>query len=216
MTDPIRVAICDDHAVVRSGLRTILAAEDDIEVIAEAATVTAAATAARDLHPDVFIMDLSLPDGDGFDGTRRVLDASPTTRVMILTVHDDVAYLRKAFDAGAIGYLNKEAADLELVQAVRQVALGARYVDPRLGAELLSEPAETPARLAGPGGELTEREEDVLRLIARGYTNAQMADELFLSVRTIETHRAHVQQKLGLRNRADLVRAATEAGLIDT
>ncbi len=216
MSEPIRVAICDDHAVVRSGLRTILAADDGIEVIGEAATVRESEAAARDLRPDVFIMDLNLPDGNGFDGTRRVLEASPTTRVVILTVHDDVAYLRKGFDAGAIGYLNKEAADLELVQAVRQAALGVRYVDPRLGAGLLSDPVEAPTRLAGPGGELTEREEDVLRLIARGYTNAQMADELFLSVRTIETHRAHVQQKLGLRNRADLVRAATGAGLIDT
>jgi two-component system response regulator NreC len=214
LDEAIRVLICDDHAVVRSGLRAILATEDRIDVIAEAATVAAAVKAARDLHPDVFIMDLSLPDGTGLDATRLILEASPTTHVVILTVHDDVAYLRESFAAGAIGYLNKEAADLELVFAVRQAASGRRYVDPRLAADLLSDPVES-SRLAGPGGELSEREEDVLRLIARGYTNAQMAEELFLSIRTIETHRAHVQQKLGVRNRAALVRAATEAGLTD-
>jgi two-component system response regulator NreC len=214
LDEAIRVVICDDHAVVRSGLRAILATEDRIDVIAEAATVAAAVKAARDLHPDVFIMDLSLPDGTGLDATRLILEASPTTHVVILTVHDDVAYLRESFAAGAIGYLNKEAADLELVFAVRQAASGRRYVDPRLAADLLSDPVES-SRLAGPGGELSEREEDVLRLIARGYTNAQMAEELFLSIRTIETHRAHVQQKLGVRNRAALVRAATEAGLTD-
>jgi two-component system response regulator NreC len=214
LDEAIRILICDDHAVVRSGLRAILATEDRIDVIAEAATVAAAVKAARDLHPDVFIMDLSLPDGTGLDATRLILEASPTTHVVILTVHDDVAYLRESFAAGAIGYLNKEAADLELVFAVRQAASGRRYVDPRLAADLLSDPVES-SRLAGPGGELSEREEDVLRLIARGYTNAQMAEELFLSIRTIETHRAHVQQKLGVRNRAALVRAATEAGLTD-
>ena len=215
MDEIVRVALCDDHAVVRAGLRAILAAEPGFEVVAEAGTVADAERIAREHLPDVFVMDLNLPDGNGLDGTRKVLAASPTTRVIVLTVHDEVAYLRRAFEAGATGYLIKEAADLELVQAVREVAEGRRYVHPRLGADLLTSATSEPDRPSGPGGELSERELDVLRLIARGYTNAQMADELHVSIRTIETHRAHIQQKLGVRSRSELVEAANAAHLLD-
>ncbi|MBI2705530.1 MAG: response regulator transcription factor [Actinobacteria bacterium] len=215
MAELIRVAICDDHAVVRSGLRAILAVDREIDVVGEAGSVGEAEKLAADARPDVFIMDINLPDGTGFDATRKVLAASPETNVIVLTVHDDVAYLKRAFDAGVTGYLIKEAADLELVLAVRQVATGERYVHPRLGAALLDNPGAATERLAGPGGELSERELDVLKLIAQGYTNAQAAEELFVSVRTIETHRAHIQQKLGVRSRAELVKAASESGLLD-
>jgi DNA-binding NarL/FixJ family response regulator len=211
----VRVALCDDHAVVRAGLRAILAAEPGFEVVAEAGTVADAERIAGEHLPDVFVMDLNLPDGNGLDGTRKVLAASPATRVIVLTVHDEVAYLRRAFEAGATGYLIKEAADLELVLAVREVADGRRYVHPRLGADLLASATTEPGRPSGPGGELSERELDVLRLIARGYTNAQMADELHVSIRTIETHRAHIQQKLGVRTRSELVEAANAAHLLD-
>lgn len=169
---------------------------------------------AVDEHPDVFVMDLNLPDGDGLEATREIARSSPATKVLILTVHDDVAYLRRAFDAGAVGYLSKEVADLELVLAVRHVASGERYVHPRLGAELVANDDRQGA--TGPGGTLSERESEVLRLIAKGYTNAQAAAELFVSVRTIETHRAHIQQKLAVRTRADLVRAALDAGLLES
>jgi two-component system response regulator NreC len=212
--DRITVALCDDHAVVRAGLRAILSAEEDFDVVAEADTVAEAERVAIEHHPDVFVMDLNLPDGSGLDATAKILAVSARTRVVILTVHDEVAYLRRAFEAGATGYLIKEAADLELVLAVRQVAADTQYVHPRLGAALLETPDRDPTRLGGPGGELSEREQEVLRLIARGYTNAQAADELFVSIRTIETHRAHIQQKLGLRTRSELVRAANEAGLL--
>ena len=215
MPDVIRVALCDDHAVVRAGLRSILAIEDGIEIVAEAGTVAEAERIAVEYAPDVFVMDLNLPDGSGIDATGQILIASPTTRVVILTVHDDVAYLRRAFEAGATGYLIKEAADLELVLAIREVAADRRYVHPRLGAELLNSPSLESSRPSGPGGELSERELDVLRLIARGYTNAQMAEELHVSIRTIETHRAHIQQKLGVRTRSELVAAANEAHLLD-
>jgi len=215
MPDQITVALCDDHAVVRAGLRAILSAEADLEVVAEAASVAEAERAAAEHRPDVFVMDINLPDGTGLDATLKVLAVSARTRVVILTVHDEVAYLRRAFDAGASGYLIKEAADLELVLAVRQVAAGARYVHPRLGAALLDTPAGELTRIGGPGGELSEREQEVLRLIAQGYTNAQAADSLIVSIRTIETHRAHIQQKLGLHTRAELVRAARGAGLLD-
>lgn len=215
MDEPIRIALCDDHAVVRAGLRTILAMEPGFEVVAEAGTVADATLIADEHRPDVFVMDLNLPDGNGLDATRQILSASPDTRVIVLTVHDEVPYLRRAFDAGATGYLIKEAADLELVLAVRQVADGRRYVHPRLGADLLAQATGEPGRPSGPGGELSDRELDVLRLIARGYTNAQMADELHVSIRTIETHRAHIQQKLGVRTRSELVDAANAAHLLD-
>lgn len=214
MAEPIRVALCDDHAVVRSGLRRILSDEADIDVVGEAGNAADAVTVAVAEQPDVFVMDLGLPGTNGIEATRQVLAASPTTAVLVLTVHDDVAYLRRAFDAGARGYLVKDAADVELVLAVRCIASGDEYVHPRLGAALLAPEAAT-ARPSGPGGELSEREVDVLRMVALGHTNADIAAELYVSVRTVETHRAHVQQKLGLKARADLVRVARDFGLID-
>ena len=210
----VRVALCDDHGVVRSGLRRILDAEQDLEVIGEAGTIRDAVALAASERPDVFVMDLNLPDGSGITATASVRKASPATRVLVLTVHDDVAYLRRAFEAGADGYVLKEAADIELVHAVRQVASGHQYVHPTLGAALLAPDTPT-ARLGGPGGDLSEREIEVLRCIALGSTNGEIAERLYVSVRTVETHRAHVQQKLNIRTRAQLVRFAREAGLLD-
>ncbi len=214
MSDVVRVALCDDHGVVRSGLRRILDAEDDLEVVGEAGSVKEAVAVAVACSPDVFVMDLGLPDGSGINATAEVIRVSPATRVLVLTVHDDIAYLRRAFEAGAVGYLVKEAADIELVQAVRQVASGRQYVHPTLGAALLA-PDATPARLAGPGGELSDRELEVLRMMALGLTNAEIGERLYVSVRTVETHRSHIHQKLNVRNRAELVRRAKEAGLLD-
>ena len=213
MPDVIRIALCDDHAVVRGGLRRILDA-DDLEVVGEAGTVKEAIALAASCLPDVFVMDLGLPDGSGIDATAEVLRVSPVTRVLVLTAHDDIAYLRRAFEAGAVGYLVKEAADIELVQAVRQVASGKQYVHPSLGAALLA-PDAPPARLGGPGGELSDRELEVLRMMALGLTNTEISQRLYVSVRTVETHRSHIHQKLNVRNRAELVRRAKEAGLLD-
>ncbi|MDQ2826704.1 MAG: response regulator transcription factor [Actinomycetota bacterium] len=198
---------------MRSGLRSILDAEDDLEVVGEAGSVKEAVAVAGATRPDVFVMDIGLPDGSGISATAEVLAVSPATRVLVLSVHDDVAYLRRAFEAGATGYLVKEAADVELVQAVRQVAGGRQYVHPSLGAALLASDAPT-AHLGGPGGELSERELEVLRMIALGLTNAEIGGRLFVSVRTVETHRSHIHQKLNVRNRAELVRRAREAGLL--
>ncbi len=214
MVDHIRIAICDHHAVVRSGLRRILEAEPGLEVVAEAGTADEAVVAARASQPHVFIMDVGLSDRSGIAAAAEVCKASPATRVLVLTVHDDVAYLRRAFDAGAAGYLVKEAADIELVQAVRQVATGKQYVHPTLGAALLAPDAAT-ARPAGPGGELSEREVEVLGLIGDGLTNAEIAERIIVSVRTVETHRAHIHQKLGVRTRSELVRMAREAGVVE-
>ena len=214
MPEVVRVALCDDHAVVRSGLRRILEAEADLEVVGEAGSVKEAVALAADSRPDVFVMDLGLPDGSGIHATAEVLRVSPATRVLVLTVHDDIAYLRRAFEAGAVGYLVKEAADIELVLAVRQVASGKQYVHPALGAALLA-PDASPARVGGPGGELSDRELEVLRMIALGLTNAEIGERLYVSVRTIETHRSHIHEKLNVRNRAELVRRARAAGLLE-
>lgn len=213
MNDTIRVVLCDDHALVRAGLRRILDEEDDFHVIGEAGTAEEAVALAKAAQPDVIVMDLGLPDANGIDATKRIVAVSPRTNVLVLTVHDDVAYLRKAFDAGARGYLVKDAADVELVLAIRQVATGAEYVHPRLGAILLT--TSPGHHVGGPGGELSERELEVLRLVALGHTNAEIAGKLYVSVRTVETHRAHVQQKLGIKARADLVRHAREYGLLN-
>lgn len=214
MAEAIRVALCDDHGVVRSGLRRILEAEDDLEVVGEAASSTEAVALAAEAQPDVFVMDVGLPDGSGIAATAEVLRVSRATRVLVLTVHDDIAYLRRAFEAGAVGYLVKDAADIELVQAIRQVADGKNYVHPSLGAALLA-PDAPGARLAGPGGALSDRELEVLRMIALGLTNAEIGERLFVSVRTVETHRAHIHQKLNVRTRAELVRRARDAGLLE-
>lgn len=210
---PITVALCDDHGIVRSGLRRIVGAEADMVVVGEAAAAAEAIDVAGRATPDVFVMDVGLPDGSGITAVGKIRAASSSTRVLMLTVHDDVAYLRRAFAAGADGYLVKDAADIELVQAIRQLAAGRQYVHPTLGAALLAD--ESPTRLSGPGGELSEREEEVLRSLALGLTNAEIASQLFVSVRTVETHRAHIHQKLGVQNRADLVRLARQRGLLD-
>lgn len=210
----IRVVLCDDHGLVRSGLRRILDAEVDLEVVGEAGTIHDVVTVVTREHPDVLVLDIGLPDGNGIDAIAEIARVGPTTCVLVLSVHDDVAYLRRAFDAGADGYMIKDAADTELVQAVHQVAGGHQYVHPALGAALLA-PDAAPVRPGGPGGELSERETEVLRLIALGLTNSEIGEELFVSVRTVETHRAHIQQKLDIRSRAQLVRFARETGVLD-
>jgi two-component system, NarL family, response regulator NreC len=211
LPDGIRVALCDDHRVVRSGLRRLLEDEADIEVVGDVGTCSEAVALAATAHPDVFVMDLDLPDGSGIEASRRLIEVSPGTKVLVLSVHDDLGYLRRAFDSGAAGYLVKDAADVELVLALHIVASGQRYVHPSLGVALLS---DRPGPPRGPGGELSEREVEVLRLLALGCTNTEIAHHLYVSVRTVETHRAHIQQKLNLHSRADLAAFARNAGLL--
>ncbi len=213
MTDAINILLCDDHTVVRAGLRRVLEEQSDLTVVAEAGTAAEAVERAGELNPDVVVMDLGLPDASGIDASRRIIEANPGIAVLVLTVHDDVGYIRRAFEAGATGYLVKDAADTELVTAVRAVAAGDEHVHPRLGAALMK-PEPSAATLSGPGGELSERETEVLQLIALGLTNAEIAERLTLSVRTIESHRSHIHQKLGIRTRAELVGFARDAGLL--
>jgi two-component system response regulator NreC len=210
----IRVLVVDDHAVVRSGLRRLLDAEPDIETVGEAPNAERAVFEAMELEPDVVLMDLVMPVKGGIEGMPAVLQAVPTAKVLVLSMQDDPRYVREAFDAGASGYVLKEAADTEVVAAVRAVAGGERYLHPALGARLID--AESAERRRAKADPLSDREREVLRLLALGHTNQEIAGLLFISVRTAETHRAHVMQKLGLSTRAELVRHALAEGLLET
>jgi DNA-binding NarL/FixJ family response regulator len=208
----IRVLVVDDHAVVRSGLRLLLDAEEDIEVVGEAGTGREAVFEARSSNPNVILMDVVMPGGSGIDATPQVMHEAPDAKVLILSMQDDPNYVRQAFAAGAAGYVLKEAADVELVAAVRVVAGGGRYVNPTLGARLVA--ADADERAKADADPLSDREREVLRLLALGHTNQEIAKLLFISVRTSETHRAHIMQKLHLSSRADLVRYALANGLL--
>jgi len=209
----IRVLIVDDHAVVRSGLRRVLEAEDDIEVVGEAGDMRGAVFEARAQKPDVVLMDVVMPGPTGIEATPAVLKEAPDAKVLVLSMQDDPRYVREAFAAGASGYVLKEAADAEVVDAVREVSGGGRYVHPALGARLVAAEAEERARAADDP--LSDREREVLRLLALGHTNQEIAEMLYLSVRTVETHRAHIMQKLRLSTRAELVRYAIEEGFLE-
>jgi two-component system, NarL family, response regulator NreC len=209
-TDPIRLILADDHAVVRSGLRMLLDSESDFEVVAEASNVEDARRYVRGHHPKVLVLDLNMPGGSSLEAIPAIRAESPDTEIVVLTMQQEPAFAREALRAGALGYVLKEAADDELVEAVRRAAAGESYLNPKLGARIAAEPPP------GPPDDLSEREADVLRLIALGHTNAEIGEQLYLSVRTVETHRSHIQQKLRLTSRAELVRYALERGLIST
>jgi DNA-binding NarL/FixJ family response regulator len=209
----VRILIVDDHAVVRSGLRLLLAAEDDLDPVGEAGSAREAVFKARELKPDVILMDVAMPDGSGIEALPTLLHERPETKVLMLSMQDDPQYVRQAFAAGASGYVLKEAADSEVVAAVREVAKGGRYVHPELGARLVA--AETAELRRAEEDPLSDREREVLRLLALGHTNQEIAKQLYISVRTAETHRAHIMQKLRLQTRAELVRYALSHGLLE-
>lgn len=215
---PIRVLIADDHAVVRAGLRTLINAEPGMELVGEATGGEEALAMAGALSPDIVVLDLSMPDLDGLEATRRIKRQKPEVRILILTVHEDEALLREAIRAGASGYIIKHAAEAELVSAIHTVEIGEIYVHPKMIRALLAEPeARKPSAAPGnaPHDALTPREIDVLRLLAQGYTNRQIAEVLSLSVRTVEGHRSNLTEKLGLHSRVELVRYAREHGLLN-
>ena len=213
VADPIRVLIVDDHAVVRSGIKLLLEQEDDIEPVGEAGSARDAIFRARTTKPDVILLDVVMPDGSGLDAIPTLLHEEPETKILVLSMQDDPRYVREAFGAGASGYVLKEAADVEVVAAVREVARGGRYVHPELGARLIA--ADAAAARKADEDPLSEREREVLRLLALGHTNQEIAKQLFISVRTAETHRAHIMQKLRLSTRAELVRYALAQGLLE-
>jgi two-component system response regulator NreC len=199
------VVIADDHTVVRQGLRMLIDNEEQLQVLAEAGTVPDAERLTKAHRPDVLVLDLNMPGGSGLEAIPRLVEH---TAVVVLTMQDDPAFARQALQAGARGFVLKEAADEELLGAIRLAAAGDTYLNPRLGARLAAAPE-------GPPDDLSEREREVLKLIALGHTNGEIAQQLFLSTRTVETHRAHIQQKLNRTTRAELVRYALEHKLVD-
>jgi two-component system, NarL family, response regulator NreC len=205
----VRIVIADDHAVVRRGLRQVLDSEPTFEVLAEASNLDDARRYVRGHHPDVLVLDLNMPGGSSLEHIPEIRAEAPSTQIVVLTMQDEPAYARQALSAGALGYVLKEAAEAELVEAIRRAAAGDTYLNPRLGARVAAEPPP------GPPDGLSVREVDVLRLVALGHTNAEIAEQLFLSVRTVETHRGHIQQKLRLGSRAELVRYALDHKLVE-
>jgi two-component system response regulator NreC len=208
------IVLADDHVVVRRGLRLVLDAEDDFEVVAEAGTVDDAVRLIKAHRPAVAVVDLNMPStamATSLDALPVLAAEAPDTRIVILTMQEDPLFARKALIAGANGYVLKEAADAELVEAIRVAGAGEVYLNPRLGARIAAAPPEA----SGPPDDLTERELQILKLIALGNTNAEIGSQLYLSVRTVESHRAHIQQKVRRSTRAELVRYALDHGLLD-
>jgi two-component system response regulator NreC len=214
MSEPapdVTVVLADDHAVVRKGLRLLVEAEPGLRVVAEAGTVPDAVRMARAHRPTVLILDLNMPGGSSLDEIPALRRDVPATAIVVLTMQDDPSFARQALRSGALGYVLKEAADDELLEAIHLAAKGETYLNPRLGARLAAQPPEP----AGPPDDLSEREVEVLKRIALGHTNGEIAAQLFLSIRTVESHRAHIQQKTRRSTRAELVRYALEHGLVE-
>jgi two-component system response regulator NreC len=207
----VSIVLADDHTIVRAGLRVLLEADHEFEVVAEAADVEEAVRKVLAYKPDVIVLDLSMPGGSGLSGIPKMLSASPDTAIVVLTMEDEPRFAREALRQGALGFVLKEAADTELIEAVRAANQGLRYLNPQLGGLI----AAQPERPAGPPDNLTEREVEVLRLVALGHTNAEISAQLYLSVRTVESHRARIQQKAGRTARSELVAYARGHGLLD-
>ncbi len=212
----IRVLLCDDHAVLRAGLKALLADERGIEVVGEASDGIMAVAEAVALRPDVALLDITMPELDGLNATRRIRRQAPAVKVLVLTMHDDPEYLFQALEAGAHGYVLKRVAETDLIAAIRSVHVDEAFLAPRAAQTLISDYLKRRERgeLPIPAEHLTAREDDVLRLLARGFTNNEVASDLVISVKTVETHRAHILGKLGLRKRAELVRYAQTHGLL--
>jgi two-component system response regulator NreC len=211
----INVLIADDHAVVRAGLRALIRANKELELVGEATGGYEALELIEKTKPDVLVLDLSMPDLDGISVTRILKEKGHTTYILILTVHEDEALLREAIKAGASGYIIKHAAEAELISAIQAVKRGDIYVHPKMIRSLLFDRPPANPKIDEATDPLTQRELDVLRLIVQGYTNKQVAEELSISVRTVEGHRSNLTEKLGLKSRVELVRYAREHHLID-
>jgi len=206
------VLIVDDHAVVRAGLRYLVDAEEDLETVGQAGSVDEAVALGGAVAADVILLDVVMPDRSGIAGIPALIEAHPDARILILSMEDNSGYVRQALAAGASGYVLKEAIDTEVVRAIREVAQGGRYLQPELGARL----ADTQPRRSVRVGPLSNREREVLKLIALGHTNPEIAEKLVISVRTAETHRANILQKLNLASRAEIVQYAISEGLLET
>ncbi|GAB4405149.1 MAG: response regulator transcription factor [Anaerolineales bacterium] len=216
MNNPIRVLLADDHAVLRTGLRLLLTGQNEFEVVAEASTGSEALSLAEKLQPDLILLDLSMPGLGGMDVLPAMQKMVPSTKILILTMYDDPQYLRQALKHGASGYVLKKAADAELISAIRAVLRGEMYVHPSMTRVLLEDilPEAKSSSTDLTWASLSEREQEVLKMVALGHTSAEIADQLSLSAKTVETYRARGMEKLGLRTRAALVKFALKGGLI--
>lgn len=212
---PIRILIADDHAVVRSGLQALLGADPDLEIVGEAEDGEQTLRLAGTLHPDVVLLDVTMPPDNGIETTKRLKEEQPDILVIILTMHEDEGLLHEALRAGAAGYVIKRAEESEILQAIHVVRAGDIYVHPAMTRALLHQPITSGQRRGGPVEPLTPREIEVLRLLVKGNTNRQAADLLGLSVRTVENHRANLMGKLGISSRVELVSYAEELDLIE-
>ncbi|MBA4379571.1 MAG: DNA-binding response regulator [Anaerolinea sp.] len=216
MNSPTRILLADDHAVLRAGLRLLLNSQEGLQIVGESGSGTETLTLAEKLQPDLILLDLSMPALGGLDALPTLRKLAPAAKILILTMHDDPQYLRTALHNGASGYVLKKAADVELLSAVRAVLRGEMYVHPSLTRVLLEDilPAGEPSAENDAWERLSEREQEVLKQVALGYTSAEIAAQLSLSAKTVETYRARGMEKLGLRSRAALVRFALKKGLI--
>jgi two-component system response regulator NreC len=216
-THKIRVMIVDDHAILRAGLRMLINAQADMEVVSEAPDGEKAVQEARETKPDVALLDLTMPRIGGMKALQEIARNSRETRVLVLTMHDDPAYLRSALAAGASGYLLKRAVDAELISAIRAVHRGGIFVDPRLASILVQDVLAKKGTKTGPARPvniLSDRELQVLKLVARGYSSPQIAKQIAVGVKTVETYRSRLAEKLGLRTRSDVIRFAVQMGLL--
>ncbi len=212
----INVMIADDHAIVRSGLRSILEAEKDLKLTGEATGGYEAIELVDQAPPEILLLDISMPDLDGISVTRNLITRYPDLKILILTIHEDRALIQEAIKSGASGYILKKAAEADLIAAIHTILKGDTYVDPVLIRDLIVDQSEKESHSSKPlDNPLTPRETEVLKLIVNGYTNRQIGEELTISVRTVDGHRANLSGKLGLKNRVELVRYAREQGLIE-
>jgi two-component system response regulator NreC len=215
--EKIRLLLADDHGVLRAGLKTLFRAQPDVEVVAEASNGDDAVRQSRETNPDIVLMDITMPGLNGLAATQKIKCQNPETKVLILTMHEDESYLYQAFRAGADGYVPKKAADTEVIAAIRATFRGEHYIHPSMTSSLVDSlrQKEILGTTTYQHDGLSEREREVLRLLALGHTNQQIADALYLSVKTVETYKSRLKDKLGCEGRAELVRYAIRMGLID-
>jgi DNA-binding NarL/FixJ family response regulator len=211
----LKILLADDHAVVREGLRRLIDEQADMTVVAEAADGREAVTRATEEKPDVVVLDVSMAPVGGAQAARELRELCPQTRVIALTVHEDKSYMHELLEAGAMGYVLKRAAGQELITAIRTIAAGGVYVDPRVAGKLVSSLIGVRSPSTSIDGRVTDRETEVMKLIAQGYTNKEIGVQLGVSVKTVETYKARAMEKLGLRSRVDIVRIAAERGWLN-